>query len=96
MRKWIFITGFLICSLLFFLSGTMTGYLYCEKNLIKNATDEKSKDPRKPSTSSSSMSGKSILERMIYKQESNARIRTRMPTIPALQKAQRYKAQIIG
>lgn len=91
MRKWVFVVGFLICSILFFLSGILTGYLYCEKSFA-NEAQEKIKFPRQASHRSKN----ALIGRIINKQIGDIRKKTRVPTIPALQKAQKYRDKLVG
>lgn len=91
MRKWIFILGVIVCSILFFISGILSGYLYCEKSFAIEA-EEKIKNPRKPSAEPKNI----LIGKIIGKQVGDIRKKARIPTIAAIQKAQKYRDKLTG
>lgn len=91
MRKWMFVVGVIICAVLFFLSGTLTGYLYCEKSFAKTTT-ETIKNPRQPSSKPKN----ALIGRIIRKQTMDLKKKIRIPTNPALRKYQEYRDKLTG
>lgn len=89
MKKWFFVLGILGCSLLFFLSGTLLGYLTSEK--LSQTSTVSEKPARKPSKKLNPVIG-----RVLQTQSSLIPNRSRTPTPAAVSKAMQYKAQIAG
>ncbi|MDR2075213.1 MAG: hypothetical protein LBP31_03265 [Holosporales bacterium] len=65
MRTWVFVVGLLTCSLLFYLSGTLTGYLYSER---VQATKREEEDNNKKKRTPSAVSKNSVLRRSVEMQ----------------------------
>jgi hypothetical protein len=59
MKNWLFIIGMLLCSVLFFFSGALTGYVYKEKS--SEECVESKKKPRQPSRFSEIASNAAML-----------------------------------
>lgn len=88
MKKWIFIVGILGGSLLFFVSGTLVGYLTSEKNLISKIENSE-KPTRKPSKNINP-----IIGRIVDGQVTKLKSKTRIPTPSAVVKAKQFKAML--
>ena len=93
MKKWIFVVSFLICGFLFFISGSLVGYSVCDKQ-VKDAALGKDKPARKPNIVTGVISP--IIGRVVDKQTMKLEAKVRTPTLPAIQKASRYKAKLEG
>jgi len=91
MKIWIFICGVLVCSLLFFTSGTLVGYSACEKK-IKEAAAEGSRPKRKPSVVEKI--AKPLIGMYVDRQSVALRGKVRMPSSPAIEKARMYKSVV--
>ncbi|MDR0695877.1 MAG: hypothetical protein LBF56_03905 [Holosporales bacterium] len=85
MKKWILILSVFTCGVLFFFSGTLIGYTTREKQSNYEETTIK-KTQRTTSRNLNPLIGNIIRQRL------NAPLaKYRMPTPPALQKAQGYR-----
>lgn len=87
MKKWILATGIVGCSLLFFISGALVGYLTSEK-IAMSAETSKEKLLRKPSEKLTNLIGR-VVNRQAIKLE--AKVRT--PTNGAIMKAKSFKSK---
>ncbi len=91
MKKWIFVVGIISCSLLFFISGTLVGYVTSEK--VSQTAKESDKPTRKPSKNINPILGR-IIQYQTSRVTSQAMVRT--PTPSAVLRAQQYKSQLMG
>ena len=89
MKTWIFIASFFSCSLLFFISGSLVGYSICEKSIVKKELESVHKEPRKPSIIEGVISP--LVGRLTNRQIEVSKTRTRTPSTPAIQQANRYR-----
>jgi hypothetical protein len=76
MRAWMFILGFITCSVLFFLSGTLTGYLFSNKNQF-----EKVESTQKKQRTPSKNFGSSLISNTIEMQKSVLLSKVRTPYV---------------
>ena len=90
MRKWIFVLGIFICSLLFFLSGALVGYSVSQKSVYDTSADND-----KP-IHKASKNINPIIGRIINRQVSRLNTKTRIPTPKAVIQARKYKSMILG
>ncbi|MDR0744788.1 MAG: hypothetical protein LBE97_02430 [Holosporales bacterium] len=88
MKKWIFISGILACSILFFFSGTLIGYSVGSKN-IESTEIEQNRKKRTPSRIKGTFSP--LIESIIQKHTSQIQSKIRMPSQLALEKANTIK-----
>jgi hypothetical protein len=79
------ILGIIACSLLFFLSGTFTGYLIGETPREPPSSGNSEKPKRTPSTNNP------ILGRVISSQQSKVMEKVRRPSPPAVDRARSYQ-----
>ena len=86
MKKWIFIVGIFACSILFFISGTLVGYLKSEKN-IQTEIEENNRPTRKPSKHINP-----IIGRIVDRQVIRLKTKTRIPTPNAVVQANRFRS----
>ncbi len=90
--KLMFIIGFIVCNILFFLAGAMTGYLYCEREFAKSVQN-KTKVTRVPHKIANAVIGQ-ITDPAI-EQLNDAEKKVREPSDKAITQAQKYKNQYI-
>jgi hypothetical protein len=74
------------CGVLFFLSGTFTGYLIGESPKVASNTGDNTKPKRAPFTNNP------ILGRIVSSQQSKVMGKIRKPSHPAIDKAQSYQS----
>jgi hypothetical protein len=77
MKAWVFVVGFITCSVLFFLSGTLTGYFFNSK-----AQSEKAESMKKEQRTPSKNLGSSLISSTIEMQKSILLNKIRTPYIP--------------
>ena len=59
--KWMFVCGFIVCNILFFLSGALVGYLYCEKEMAQTVA-KKEKPKRVPHKIANALIGNFVVK----------------------------------
>ena len=91
MKKWPFVVGIIVCSFLFFISGTLFGYNLYDKMEAATVSEPKKKN-RLPSALSNVVSP--LIGRMIDKKVSKVTAKLRIPSTPAVQKAYMYKSML--
>lgn len=91
MKIWVFICGVLVCSLLFFASGTLVGYSVCEKRIVQDKMEKKS-PKRKPSTIEKVINP--IVGSYAPSKMSALRSKVRIPSNPAIDKARQYSSVV--
>ena len=89
MKKWLFVLGVFGCCGLFFISGTLVGYLTSEK--MAQSSELSDKPTRKPSEKLNP-----IIGRIVRTQTTKFTNKTRRPTPDAVLKAKRYKMELMG
>lgn len=94
MKKWVFVLCFLSSCILFLLSGTLIGFSIYEKQEEK-AKIENGKTPRKPSEGLALITSP-IIGKVVDKNANPLKTKARIPSSPALKKAEEYKAIMIG
>ena len=90
MKVWVFIGGVVVCSLLFFASGTLVGYHSYEKK-IEEAKKEKKTPQRKPSAMSQiAQRAMPLIGTSASSKVSSLQGKIRMPSSPAINTARQY------
>ncbi|MDR2459119.1 MAG: hypothetical protein LBD43_03440 [Holosporales bacterium] len=89
MSKLAIVLGIISCSVLFFLSGTFTGYLIGESPREKRAPVANKKSKRTPSMNNP------ILGRIISSQQSRVMGKVRRPSNPAIDQVRSYQSTIV-